>query len=667
MRKFLLLTLVIGFGFYAVAQNFTVKPHFKTEKAINKMAIGFEPLNAATMTKAKVELPARDYKNSDFVTIVEIGTSANAYGYGYGGGQKSLLWANKDLNMVTNFHRMGGALDPGGYSGDLGYDYSVDGGLTWTNMNELYVAINNQGGTWYADASRYPNHGIYNPEGNTDPNEAFITYFAPTLDGTNDIWGGYCYGRRYHGDPNDTIRHLETSRPGEGVMLYIPDGFTITNLGEAWVTDINQDWTSGALVYLGQIIVRHGIWDEEARDFVYDEMLLDLPTVNNDRPTNTKVAFSPDGMTGWIATLADIGEVPISEGQSYYPVLWKTEDAGETWSDPIVAPLAGDDGIGGIHNFLSDEELAELYEPPVPDRDEIPFTTAFDFDMHVDAFGNPHIAVICGVTSDPYTIVTGMSEVSGYIFTCAADIFTLDGGETWLAHNLGRQKTFRGEFGTDYTEDNRIQIASSWDGTKMFVTWLDTDLPGVTDNNQPDIWLRGIDVVENTLTMNEGEDKPYNVTEFSEAMWQAYFNATSHYVFDDAGEYTIPLTYQIGNPEDPAVEVQFYYITDFKVNEMDFTGVSVDEANQKISFEVSQNFPNPATGNTTVTVSLEEATTLSFELFNLMGQKIFEVPTQNYSRGVHPITFNTSNLSDGVYFYTVTSGETKVTKKMIVE
>ncbi len=84
MRKILLLTLVIGFGFYAVAQNYTVKPHLKTEKAINKMAVGFEPVNAATMTKAKTELPSKTYKNTDFVTIVPIGTSANAYGYGYG-------------------------------------------------------------------------------------------------------------------------------------------------------------------------------------------------------------------------------------------------------------------------------------------------------------------------------------------------------------------------------------------------------------------------------------------------------------------------------------------------------------------------------------------------------------------------------------------------------
>ena len=41
---------------------------------------------------------------------------------------------------------MGGSLDPGGYSGDLGYDISTDGGMTWTNMVECYIS-NISGGT----------------------------------------------------------------------------------------------------------------------------------------------------------------------------------------------------------------------------------------------------------------------------------------------------------------------------------------------------------------------------------------------------------------------------------------------------------------------------------------------------------------------------------------
>ena len=176
--------VAVVFGITAMSQN--LKPNLKTEKLVNAMEVAFEPANAYSLGQAaKSELPTHTYKNADFVTVVNIGTSANAYGYGYAGGQKSLVNTNNDLNMVTNFHRMGGVLDPGGYSGDLGYDISLDGGMTWTNMNEVYVTVNNQGGTYYTDAARYPNHGVYNPVGNTDPNNAYLTYFAPNLDQSN--------------------------------------------------------------------------------------------------------------------------------------------------------------------------------------------------------------------------------------------------------------------------------------------------------------------------------------------------------------------------------------------------------------------------------------------------------------------------------------------------
>ncbi len=139
-------------------------------------------------------------------------------------------------------------------------------------------------------------------------------------------------------------------------------------------------------------------------------------------------------------------------------------------------------------------------------------------------------------------------------------------------------------------------------------------------------------MVNNTLTSNNGEDRPYNVTEFSEAMWQSYFNATSYYVFDDGDANTIPLSYQIGNQEDPAAEVQIYYITDFKVLLDDLIYVGVADTESPAMFEDSQKFPYPPNGTTSVTVSQEQAATLSFEVFNMMGQKVFEIPSQHYGR-----------------------------------
>jgi len=672
MKKSLLFVLAVFVGFAVTAQNYTLKPNLKTESAINANKIAFEPAKAYNLGQnQRAVTPERNFKSTDFVNIVSIGSSANAYGNGYAGGQKSLVFVNNDINTVTNFHRNGGTLDPGGYSGDLGFDVSTDGGMTWSNMHECYVAVNNAGGTYYTDAARYPNHGIYNPAGNTDPNNAYVTYWAPTLDGSNGAgsWGGYAFGRAKIGDPNDSIRHLKASRPGDGVFQYIPDGYCVTNTGEIWVADLNQDWTSGALVYQNSMILNHGIWNETDMDFEYEETIIDCSTIDGSRPSNQKIEFAPDGMTGYIVTLGDNGEVPISAGLSYFPLIYKTTDGGQTWSDQMAVALAGPDGVGGVQNFLSDAEIAELFTAPVPARDEIPFTTAFDLDLSVDAWGNPHIAVIVGVTgSTAYSIVSGASTTSGYLFCCAMDITSLDGGNHWIGYNCGRTYSFRGTFG-DLTEDNRICITSNPARTKMFVSWIDTFLPGVIDNNQPDIWCRGIDLVSNMLTTVNGEDKANNVTEFSEGMWQAYFATAAQCAFESNGTYTIPFVYEQMTPEDPAQPVMFKYIQDFKYTDADFTltGIQDNEPGLETAMNVSQNFPNPANGKTSVAVTVKNASEVAFEVVNMMGQKVYEVPATNYGAGIHSFTFDTSSLADGVYFYTVTSGEEKITKKMVVK
>jgi len=670
MKKTLLLLVAVVFGITVIAQNYSLKPNLRTEKANTTEQVAFEPANVyGTGQATRSDLPNQTYKNTDFVTIVNIGTSANAYSYANAG--RSMVAVNNDLNTITNFHRMGGALDPGGYSGDLGFDVSLDGGMTWENQREIYVAINNTGGEYYTDAARYPNHGIYNPIGNTDPGEAYVTYFCPNLDASNSNdptggWGGYSYGRAKIGVADDTIRHLLSTH--DEFYQYVPDAFCITNLGDFWCVDGNQDWTTGTVVYQGNLIMNHGIWNDETKDWELDQFLIDASTFDGGPPAHYKVEFAPDGLTGYAAILADNGEVPASEGLSYFPILFKTTDGGENWSDAMPVAISGEDGIGGVHNFLSDEELAELFEPPIPDREEIAFTTAFDLDLSVDAWGNPHIAVICGVTgADAYSIVTGVSEVTGYQFTAAFLLSSSDGGETFIGYECGRQKTFRGTFG-DLTEDNRIQIARNPAGTKMFVSWIDTDLPGVVDNQQPDIWCRGIDIVSHTLTNNMGEDEPHNVTEFSEGMWQAYYAVLGNEALVSDDVYTLPMVYMEMNPDDPLEQTQYKYIQDFAFTEADFTITGIDDDYAAITtFEVGQNFPNPATGRTTVSVTLEETTTLGFELFNMMGQKVFEIPAQTYSTGVQPFTFDASDLSSGVYFYTVSAGETQVTKKMIVE
>ena len=665
MKKLTLLLLMMATGLLMVAQNAALKPGLPYEQARSFQSYDSQPLQHAVPGQTAIR-PVTNYKSTDAISIINIGTSANGYGVANGG--KSNLMVNHDVNVISCIHRMGGTLDPGGYSGDLGYDISLDGGMTWNVMNEIYTAKQNAGGQYYIDAARYPHHGIYNPVGNTDPDNAYIAYYAATTAGSNEGWGGVCFGSGNIGDPTDTTYNFINTTTGTGIYNYVPQGFTVAKDGGFWGVDGNKNWTSGAQVYMGSLILTHGVWNTDIMDFEANHILLEMTGPPDAAPADYKVEFSPDGQIGYVVAAMDIGEVPVSSGQSYYPVLFRTTDAGLTWSDAIPVALAGEDGIPGILNFLSDAEIAELYDPPYPDREEIPFTTSFDLDISVDYNGNPHISAIVGITgSTAYSIISARSAVSGYLFAGAFLISSDNKGEegSWTARLLGRPSNFRGNFG-ELTDDNRIQIARDRLGTKMFVAWLDTDTTISTENNAPDIWCRGYDVRHEDLTSNEsGMDMPNNVTWGSEATFQAYFFGMANEAFDDDfGTYTIPFIYQELAGGDPALPVQFKYITDFSFE----MGVGIDKPMQlPANMEVSQVMPNPATAKARLAITLNEPASVSGKITNMMGQQVSTLPARLLQAGSNELVLDVNTLSAGIYFCTLTSGTESVTRKMVVK
>ncbi|HZK07541.1 MAG TPA: T9SS type A sorting domain-containing protein [Bacteroidales bacterium] len=670
MKKLTLLFAIMATGLLLWAQSPVLRSGLETEKTKSFQLPGQEPAQLSVVqASATTEIPA--YKATDIVSIIDLGTSANAYGLISGG--KSNLMAHPGLNTVAFIHRMGGALNPGGHSGDLAYDVSIDGGMTWSLMIALYTAKLNAGGQYYIDAARYPQGGVYNPIGNTDPNEAYVAFCAATTAGSNgSTWGGICWGRGKIGDPTDTTYNFSNSFPG--MSFYVPHDFTISYGNGFWVTDAYIDWNSGAAVYQGNLILTHGIWNEEELDFDVEFIEIEASTVNNAPPADYKIEFSPDGQTGYIVALMDIGEVPFSSGQSYYPVLFRTTDGGLTWSDPIPVALAGEDGIPAVQGFLSQAEIAELYEAPLPALEEIPFTTAFDCDVSVDKFGNPHIAVMIGVTgSTPYSIISAKSEASGYLFMASFLLSSDNMGEedSWVAYELGRPFSFRGDFGDGVTEDQRIQIARNAEGEKMFVGWLDTDTTVSSENNAPDIRVRGVDIVDHMLTADAlGNPLPVNVTYGSEATFSANFFCMANEVLDDEfGAYTIPFVYQEFTGQSLSEPVQYKYIQDFVFTDSDFLIVGIEDhlPVAKSAFELSGCMPNPAATQTEFTITLPQHASISMAVFNIIGQTVKSMPARVMPSGRNSIALDVSDLTSGIYFFTVSDGANSITKKMIVK
>ena len=594
MKKILLFTFLISFGLFSMAQTkFQVKENLKATKSL--MIKSSDQVLNSNSTHPYLKPVNHSNNGTDEINVLDIGAAANAYGL-YNGGH-TCVWVENDINSISFTHRMLGA--PGGPgSGYIAYDFSTDGGDTWLNNNQFYEAPS------ALFNARYPQGLIYNPEGNTDPSQAFVNYFLAILDQTNgDSWGGYAWGGNFLTTiPPVPTQTNQPSRPGDGIYQNVPDALHMTPNGNTFV--VEPALIDGFFVnYTGELLFTNGVFNEGIGDYEYTQELFEAPITPDPVDctiSSSRIAFSPDGQTGYVVLLTNNGDNTQESYGCYYPILYKSTDGGESWDDEAInVQLGGPDGLEAVLNYMSDETLAQIYEPPIPDREEIPFTTAFDLDFVVDAYGNPHILTTVGIGSQEWSIYTSATGEPCNGWIAMVHIYTTD-DETWMADTLATPNTFRGDFGgaDGISEDNRPQISITPDGKKLFFSWIDTDQPGIVDNLYPDIYCVGYDVDNDVYTEEDGNYKLWNVTTMSAAWMSSWMATQSYYVFDNGNSWEIPFVYQYMDINDPAAEVQYKYVQDFIITSEDFPIVSnnqtvyVDPGFQFVSSNINPDAPD---------------------------------------------------------------------------
>ncbi|MCB2222384.1 MAG: T9SS type A sorting domain-containing protein [Bacteroidetes bacterium] len=95
--------------------------------------------------------------------------------------------------------------------------------------------------------------------------------------------------------------------------------------------------------------------------------------------------------------------------------------------------------------------------------------------------------------------------------------------------------------------------------------------------------------------------------------------------------------------------------------------LGVDESYDFNAEQVSQNYPNPFTGQSIVEVSLQQPADIYLEVSNLLGQVVYRTETQKAGVGKSLLTIDAAGLEKGVYIYSVYAGKQKVNKKLIIE
>ncbi len=636
-----------------------------------------EPVSAGNTPASVTNPPAM----INAANVIPIGLGPNAFGTGFGA--RTNVWADKNLNAIVFVHRgaltSGGGQDPN--SGFLRYDVSKDGGLTWaSDEGALYSPVADPGNNTSAAVARYPQGAILNSTGNTVADNAYVTYFAPSRDNSNPDaantgdWGGIVYGvQKLSGVPAlPTQTQLSSDAVETGKKYYLPDGFIVTQQNKAITLDLARDGSNDS-EYMDSLIIMNGVWNAGLGDIEYTEKHIlaksELHADGSHMFAASNIAFSPDGQKGYIAIIGknkyDVG-LPDS---SYNPIIYKTTDGGASWVGATSLDLKN---INTIFNFFDD-----------PTQTDSSFTTAFEIDLSVDNAGNAHIIMGLGAKIGVSGFSINTTPGSWGIF----DIHTTDGGTTWKASLLATPMTFRGTFGDGSTtnptvnEDNRPQTSTTWDGSKLFFSWFDTDTiahPNATgDNMHPDLWVRGYDPAAGLWTPAK------NLTGGTPAGGKLTQGNVSYYVLDSADAYKMPVTFGDLTTDSIATgtTMQYYYLSGAVMLDADFTlpedsvetvnldaySVTTSERVVKLNNESVSVYPNPFNQITTFALSMNEAAQVSLEVRNVLGQI---VATENYgmmSAGRNSIRFNANGFSSGAYFYTFRIGTNIHSGKIMIQ
>jgi hypothetical protein len=84
------------------------------------------------------------------------------------------------------------------------------------------------------------------------------------------------------------------------------------------------------------------------------------------------------------------------------------------------------------------------------------------------------------------------------------------------------------------------------------------------------------------------------------------------------------------------------------------------------SYELYQNYPNPFNPSTIIKYDLPAASKVKINIYNLLGQKVTLLQDDFKPAGRYSIAFNASNLSSGIYFYTIEAEGFKKVKRMVL-
>jgi len=176
-----------------------------------------------------------------------------------------------------------------------------------------------------------------------------------------------------------------------------------------------------------------------------------------------------------------------------------------------------------------------------------------------------------------------------------------------------------------------VELSTGSDDEIGIITSQDTDPPDDLTGN-----------------LNLGSGGCFSGENTSSNAWELQSDGTTWFPFDDEESWALEV--------DMAIFPVFLQVT----------GVDEEEVLPG-KFSLEHNYPNPFNPSTKIAFSVPTTVEVKLEVYNIRGQVVATlIANQVYEAGEHSITFDASNLVNGIYFYRIEAGEFVDVKKMIL-
>jgi DNA-binding beta-propeller fold protein YncE len=92
----------------------------------------------------------------------------------------------------------------------------------------------------------------------------------------------------------------------------------------------------------------------------------------------------------------------------------------------------------------------------------------------------------------------------------------------------------------------------------------------------------------------------------------------------------------------------------------------LDEPTVPSGYVLEQNFPNPFNPETEIHFKIAETGATSLRVYDVLGREVISLVDQVLSPGSYKARFNAAHMTSGTYVYVLTSGEVRISKKMML-